>query len=614
MGVSKRLMSYAFKIKSFTLPLVLLSKREKVLLGVAVFINLFLAFLDLAGVLLIGVMGSLAIKGLSSLEPGERVSSILLFLRIQDQNFEIQVLFIGIVVVSAFITKTILSIFILRKTLFFMARRAASMSFELVSKYFNLSVSQINERSTQNSIYSLTTGVTATMVGVIGASISLISDVLLLIVMGLGIFVIDPMTALLSVSIFGALSTLIYRKLRKKMKELGTQQNIFQIKSSQRIYEAIVSFREIFVRNRQSYYSSEIGAMRLKLSEGNAEIVFLTGISKYLLEVSLVITALLLAAYQFTTTTAYLAFANIAVFLAASTRTIPAILRLQQGMLNIRSSFAEAQPTFSLVKELQDVQSTQNLVTPFTRIHSGFSPHVDASGISFKYEESEEVIMNVSLYARPGEFVAIVGESGAGKSTLVDILLGALRPTDGIVTIAGFKPEDAYTKWPGAVSYVPQNCTVIDGSIRDNLALGYKTSEIPDEYFWDCLKKAHLYEFVNSLPKRLESYVGDRGTKLSGGQKQRLGIARALITQPRLLILDEATSSLDGLMEYEISESLLSLKGEVTLITIAHRLSTVVRADRIYYLENGSVLGVGSFDELKGSNSKFREQAEMMGL
>ena len=614
MDVSERLMSYSFKMKSLTLPLTLLSKREKVLLGVAVFINLFLAFLDLVGVLLIGVIGSLSIKGLSSVEPGERVSSILFFLRIQDQSFEIQVLLIGIVVVLAFITKTILSILLLRKTLFFMARRAASMSFELVSKYFNLSVSQINERSTQNSIYSLTTGVTATMVGVIGASISLISDVLLLIVLGLGIFLIDPITALLSVLIFGSLSTLIYRKLRKKMKELGTQQNVFQIKSAQRIYEAIVSFREIFVRNRQSYYASEIGAMRLKLSEGNAEIVFLTGISKYLLEVSLVVTALLLAAYQFTTTTAYLAFANIAVFVAASTRTIPAILRLQQGMLNIRSSFAEAQPTFSLVKELQDVQSSQSLVTPFTRIHSGFSPHVHASGISFKYKESEEVIMNVSLHARPGEFVAIVGESGAGKSTLVDILLGALRPTDGIVTIAGLRPEGAYSKWPGAVSYVPQNCTVIDGSIRDNLALGYKTSEIPDEYFWDCLKQAHLYEFVNSLSKKLESYVGDRGTKLSGGQKQRLGIARALITRPRLLILDEATSSLDGLMEYEISESLLALKGEVTLITIAHRLSTVVRADRIYYLENGSVLGVGSFAELKRSNSKFREQAEKMGL
>lgn len=614
MDFFKRLFLHSRSLNSFALPLTLLSKREKVLLAVTVLFNLFLAFFDLVGVLLIGVMGSLSIRGLSSLEPGERVSSVLLFFRIQDQSFEIQVLFIGIVVILAFITKTILSIFILRRTLFFMARRAASMSFELVSKYFNLSVSQINERSTQNSIFTLTTGVTATMVGVIGASTALISDILLLIVLGFGIFLVDPITALLSILVFGSLSTLIYKKLRRKMKELGAQQSVFQIKSSQRIYESIVSFREIFVHNRQSYYANEIGAMRLKLSEGNAEIVFLTGISKYLLEVSLIVTALLLAAYQFTTATAFLAFANITVFLAASSRIIPAILRLQQGMLGIRSSFAEAQPTFSLIKELQDVQSSPGLVTPFTRIHSGFSPNVHASGISFKYKETEEVIMNVSLQARPGEFVAIVGESGAGKSTLVDILLGALRPTSGIVTIAGLKPEYAFSKWPGAASYVPQNCTIIDGSIRDNLALGYKTSEIPDEYFWDCLKQAHLYEFINCLPNKLESYVGDRGTKLSGGQKQRLGIARALITQPKLLILDEATSSLDGLMEYEISESLLALKGEVTLITIAHRLSTVVRADRIYYLEKGSILGVGSFAELKQSNSKFRDQAEKMGL
>jgi ABC-type multidrug transport system fused ATPase/permease subunit len=155
---------------------------------------------------------------------------------------------------------------------------------------------------------------------------------------------------------------------------------------------------------------------------------------------------------------------------------------------------------------------------------------------------------------------------------------------------------------------------VIDGTIKANLSLGYPISDISDEYCWDSLKMARLDDFVKSLPKHLLTYVGDRGTRLSGGQRQRLGIARALITSPKLLILDEATSSLDGVTESEISESLRELRSQVTLIVIAHRLSTVVNADRIYFMDNGAVKGVGTFEELKFSHPEFLIQAKLMGL
>jgi ABC-type multidrug transport system fused ATPase/permease subunit len=197
---------------------------------------------------------------------------------------------------------------------------------------------------------------------------------------------------------------------------------------------------------------------------------------------------------------------------------------------------------------------------------------------------------------------------------MVDIILGALEAEKGDASIAGMSPRAAYSKWPGAVSYVPQDSPVINGTIRENLGLGYPVDEIIDQYCWESLKTARLEDFVRSLPQLLDTHVGDRGTRLSGGQRQRLGIARALITRPKLLILDEATSSLDGVTESEISDALRGLRGEITLIVIAHRLSTVVGADKIYFMEDGVVKGVGTFEELKANYPEFLIQAELMGL
>ena len=214
----------------------------------------------------------------------------------------------------------------------------------------------------------------------------------------------------------------------------------------------------------------------------------------------------------------------------------------------------------------------------------------------------------------PGEFVAIVGSSGAGKTTLVDLMLGALEAKTGEIEIAGCSPRETFSKWPGSVAYVPQDSPIINGTIRENLGLGYPLQEVSNEICWESLKLARLEEFVETLPNKLDSFVGDRGTQLSGGQRQRLGIARALITSPKLLILDEATSALDGITESEIADSLRNIKAQTTLIIIAHRLSTIKEADRVYFMDRGTVKGVGTFSELKSKIPEFLVQAELMGL
>ena len=190
-------------------------------------------------------------------------------------------------------------------------------------------------------------------------------------------------------------------------------------------------------------------------------------------------------------------------------------------------------------------------------------------------------------------------EIAAGKTSLVDVILGVLPPDSGSVLISGKKSLDAIATWPGAISYVPQNIEVINGTILENLILGYAIEEVNQLAIERVLKLSLLDDFVSKLPNGLNTFVGERGSNVSGGQRQRLGIARALLTCPQLLVLDEATSALDLKTETQITKDIIGLRGMTTLIIVAHRINTIINADLVLYLENGKVKGAGKFTEIK---------------
>jgi ABC-type bacteriocin/lantibiotic exporter with double-glycine peptidase domain len=196
----------------------------------------------------------------------------------------------------------------------------------------------------------------------------------------------------------------------------------------------------------------------------------------------------------------------------------------------------------------------------------------------------------------------------------VDTLLGVLKPNSGEVTISKLSPLDASQKWAGAISYLPQEIFISQGSVRENICLGYPIEIATDERIMRCLRLASLDEFVLGLPGGLDAKVGEKGAQLSGGQRQRLGIARALFTNSTLLVLDEATSALDAETEASVSQAIAALKGETTVVMIAHRLSTVRNADIVYYLADGKLVASGSFEEVRASVPNFDEQAKLMGL
>ena len=577
--------------------------------------QIFLSFLDLVGVAIIGVVGAIAVNGVKSGAPGSRVSSILRILNLEGLTLQKQVSILGLAAAIVLVAKTVISASLMRRTTFFLARRGALISSELTHRLLSADSAQIRLRSPQENLFALTTGVVTIAVGIVATSISVFADTVLLLVLFSGLIIVDVKMATLTVVIFGFTAFVLYKLMHLKARHYGEQNANLSIENNQTILEALYSYREIFVRNQRQIYVERISQQRLNIASISAGLANMPNLSKYAVEVTLVFGAVAMSAFQFMTQDAVHAVAVLSVFLAASSRIAPAVLRIQQGAIQIRGHVGTAEPTLSLIRDLKNVRCIPLLAQKADFIHKGFKPNLKLSNVSFKYNESGKNVLNgINFQVDEGETIAIVGPSGAGKSTLIDLILGILEPHTGAVTISGKSPIEAIETWSGAISYLPQDVVLSRGSVKSNIAFGYKDSEINQTFLIRALEVAQAASFVQEMPKGLDSQVSDRGDNFSGGQRQRLGIARALYTNPKLLVLDEVTSALDSETEAAFTKALHELKGRTTVIIVAHRLSSVVEADRIFYMEDGQILGTGKFQELKEQIPNFARQAEIMGL
>jgi len=593
---------------------VLSARDQKKVFGV-VLIQISMALLDLIGVAIFGILGALAVSGIKSQQPGDRVSKVINYFGLESFSFQNQAALLALISAIILISRTCLSIFFSRKTLFFLSRRGAYISSALISRLLSQSLTKIQEKTIQQTLYTTTEGVRIITLGILGQAVVLVADVAILVVIGVGLFFVDPSIALSSLLIFGGVSLFLYRVMHKSARLLGIKEADLSIKSSEKIVEVLSSYREAVIKNRRDFYSREIGKMRYQLADTLASASFLPSISKYVIEATLVIGGLLISGVQFALYNASHAVATLAVFLAAGSRIAPAILRVQQSSILIRNSIGAAGPTLDLIESLGIEDKKDPVIDSVDYEHQGFVPSVEVDSISFTYpSRNSKVLDDLSFKILPGQSLAIVGPSGAGKTTLTDILLGIFSPDTGEIKISGSSPLIAINKWSGAISYVPQDVNITNGTIRENVSMGFLPEYVSDERVWASLKIAHLDNFVNALPKKLDTKVGERGTKISGGQRQRLGIARAMFTNPKLLVLDEATSSLDGKTESDISDSIAELKGNVTVILIAHRLSTVVNADQILYVDQGKIIARGSFEEIRKIVPDFDHQAGLIGM
>ena len=593
----------------------ILSKSDQKKIFTVILIQIISGLLDLAGIAIFGILGALAVTGIQSGNPGDRVTSALLLFRLNTFSFQTQIAFLGLVAVLILVGRTVFSILVSRRTLIFLSGRAARITAKMFAQLITLPIGRINKLSNQETLYAITQGVNTVVVGIIGITVSLISDFSLLLVLLVGLFIIDPLIAVSSLIFFSLTALTLYKIMSVRAKELGTSYTDMSIESSNIILETLNAYRETVVHNRRFFYVRQLESIRMKMAVTYAEMQFMPNISKYVIEVSVLLGTLVISAVQFLTQDAKHAVATLTVFLAAGTRIAPAIMRLQQGAIQIKSNFGSASPTLCLLSELKHVAEIEEAADTLNFEHTGFEPVIEVSNMNFRHDNSSfQNLSNISFNVDSGSSLALVGPSGAGKTSLVDVLLGINHLESGTIKISGVSPKDAYKIWPGAISYVPQDIAIISGSIRQNITLGYETNIFSDEDIYNVLEIAQLSQFVKALPNGLDTQVGEGGSRISGGQRQRLGIARALITHPKLLILDEATSALDSETEADVNDSISSLRGKVTVILIAHRITTILNSEKIGYLTEGRFLAYGTIEEVRKQIPSFEHQLRIIGI
>lgn len=306
-------------------------------------------------------------------------------------------------------------------------------------------------------------------------------------------------------------------------------------------------------------------------------------------------------------------------FGAATLRLMPAIQEMMKAFTALKYFIFSIDPIYNDTMELKgearkyNNRSNKNARTPKLLVKGtklNFENEILFEAASYKYPRSDvEAVKNLSLSIPKGDAVGFVGPSGAGKTTLVDMLLGLLEPQHGRISVDNIDIHSDISAWKENIGYIPQFIFLADDTIRRNIAFGLPDNEIEEEKLQNAIKAAQLDELVHTLPEGIDTIIGERGTRLSGGQRQRIGIARALYNDPQVLIMDEATSALDNITERYVINAIERLKGDRTIIMIAHRLTTVEKCDYLYFIKNGQIEDSGTYKELISKNSEFKNMA-----
>lgn len=594
-----------------------LNRRDRRLLGLATLTKMSISVLDLLGIFLIGVVGALGVSFSSGQQPPAAAVRALSAFGLRDISGGSGIAVLASAAAALLLTKSVLSPFLLARIFRFLARREAMVSAQLTEGLLKQPLTFVQRRSSQQTASALIVGVNAVTVGVLGQTVIAASEITLLVLLAIALLILNPAVALGAILFFVVIAVTLQNLLGKRSADFAVQRRTADVASLVAIQEALGAYREITVADRRSLYVSKIRELRNSASTASAGTQMVGMMPKYISELALVVGGSALAAILFTSESTAVAAGTFAVFLVAAMRGMPSLLRLQAATLGIRSSGAMAAPTVALAEDLEAAQTappSDGPAHPATAPTLDFAPPIDLSHVTFGYVPGSPVLNDISISVAGGQSVALVGRSGAGKSTLADIILGVLEPDTGAVSVGGLSPGEAVRRWPGSIAYVPQDVMLSNDSVRANVALGIPTQSVDDDQVWEALRAAHLEDYVRTQPAGLDGLIGERGLRLSGGQRQRLGIARALFTKPRLLVLDEATSSLDAETEQNITDMLHELEHEVTTVIIAHRLSTVRHADLVVYLDEGRKVASGSFETVCAQVPALQRQADLMGL
>jgi ATP-binding cassette subfamily C protein len=425
---------------------------------------------------------------------------------------------------------------------------------------------------------------------------------------------VNPIVVICSVGILGTISGIFYKCVSGYLKILGQQVQSSIKLAGQAVLEGLGSIKEVKLFGREDYFPTQHYLNMMDNSRALWRSSTINTVPRLFLEVIavggvvlVVIIIQMKGDYDIKTL-----LPTLSLFVVAVVRLMPSLSQIVANLQLIRFEGPAVDVIYKDMKLLHEQNDSRaSLPSQSVKKQLVFRKAIRVCNLGYVYPSSDiKALHGVMLEIGKGQAVAFAGSSGASKTTLANLILGLLRPDEGHIYVDDQDIFQNLPAWQRSIGYVPQAIYLLDTTIRNNIAFGLEASEIDDAKVWKAIRIAQLETFVQGLPDGINTIVGENGIRLSGGQRQRLGIARALYHEPEILVLDEATSSLDGETEREVNRSIELLSGQKTLIIIAHRLSTVHNCDRIYFMKNGTIADSGTFAELVRNNDEFRCMAE----
>ncbi|MCG8345901.1 MAG: ABC transporter ATP-binding protein/permease [Chlorobiales bacterium] len=495
-----------------------------------------------------------------------------------------------LLLLAVYIMKALFLVFLAWRQNRFVYRLQADVSQRLFETYLSKTYTFHLQRNSAQLIRNATSEVTLFSNKFMVSSMHLVRESLVLLALCVLLFLIEPLGAMAIVGLFGMLGLVFYRITRSYIDRWGQVRQKHEGMRIQHLQQGLGGVKDVKVLGRESEFMGQYDFHNKRVARVSQLEATMQQIPKLWVELIAVGAFVMLVLTMLARGEVFEEIIpKIGLFAVAAFRLMPSVNRILSAVQTIRYSH----PVVNMLIEELALDSSQ-VSFPKTGNHS-LKHELTVNRISYSYPGKQNpALANISLVIKKGETIGFIGMSGAGKSTIVDVILGLLPPSDGAILVDGKDIQNNLRGWQCQIGYVPQTIFLTDDTLLRNVAFGIPAGKIDEDTVWSALKAAQLESFVKSLPDGLDAVLGERGITLSGGQRQRIGIARALYHDPEILVLDEATSSLDTSTEREVMSAIHALHGNKTIIIVAHRLSTVERCDRLYRLDDGRIADEGS--------------------